>query len=57
MTTVKCYTIEETAEILKLSISTVRAYIKSGKIKAARIGTRWRITEAEIDRLLEVEKA
>jgi len=52
MTTVKCYTLQEAAEILKLYPDTVRRHIKQGKINAVKIGNRIRITEDEINRLL-----
>ncbi len=45
-------TIEEAAERLKLQPSTVRRWAKDGRIKAARLGRAYRITETTIDDLL-----
>ncbi len=45
------YTPEEVADYLKLSIQTIRSWINSGKIKAARFGRQYRITGAELERI------
>lgn len=45
------YTPEEVADHLKLSIQTIRSWIKAGKIKAARFGRQYRITGAELERV------
>ncbi len=52
MTEIKCYTLKEAAEILKVYPDTLRRYIKQGKVNAVKIGARIRITETEINRLL-----
>lgn len=52
MTEVRCYTVDETAAILKLYKKTVYTHIRDGSIKAVKIGGRYRITENEINRLL-----
>lgn len=56
MKEIVCYTVEEVAEILKLYKKTVYGYIKSGKIKAVKIGRRYRITEDELHRLLNISE-
>lgn len=43
--------IKQVAEQLSLCEKTIRNLIKSGKIKAVRIGNSWRITEEEVERL------
>jgi len=46
------YTIAEFAKVLKISIPTVKRWIKSGKIKVLRVGRVVRIPKEEIDRLM-----
>ena len=41
----KVLSIKEAAEVLHLSKSTIRKYIKSGKIPATKVNKRWRIEE------------
>lgn len=45
-------TIEEAARYLKLSIETVRRYVRTGKLKATRLERQYRINREELDRLL-----
>lgn len=46
------YTLEQVAEILQVSVQTVRRLIKEGKIKAVRVGIQLRVTQEELDRFL-----
>jgi len=48
----KLLTIEEVAEILRVSTRTVIRYIGSGKLKASKIGV-WRIKQSDVDVFLE----
>ncbi|MBI2123812.1 MAG: helix-turn-helix domain-containing protein [Candidatus Wildermuthbacteria bacterium] len=48
----KLLTIEEAAEILRVSTRTVIRYIQSGKLKASKIGV-WRIKEMDLNEFLE----
>ena len=48
----KLYTLPEVAEILKVSRKTIYRYIKSGKLKATKIG-QWRIKQGDLDKLLK----
>lgn len=43
--------IKQVAKELSLCEKTIRNHIKSGKIKAVRIGNVWRISEEEVKRL------
>jgi len=45
-------TVQEAAAYLKLSIETVRRYLRDHKLKATKIGRQWRIRREELDRLL-----
>jgi excisionase family DNA binding protein len=53
---IKFYTIPETAEALRVTPQTIRAYIKQGKIKSQRIGRPILITENNLKDFLGVEK-
>ena len=45
------YTPEEIAQYLKVSVQTVRSWIKKGEIKAAKFGRQYRVTGAELERI------
>ena len=47
----KLYTLSEIAEMLRLSRKTIYRYIKSGKLKASKVG-QWRIKQGDLDKLL-----
>lgn len=49
---IKFYTIAETAQALKVTPQTVRAYIKQGKLKGQRIGRPILITGTNIQEFL-----
>ncbi len=53
---IKFYTIPETAEALKVTPQTIRAYIKQGRIKSQRIGRPILITENNLKEFLKVSK-
>ncbi|TSC59607.1 MAG: Uncharacterized protein LiPW15_627 [Parcubacteria group bacterium LiPW_15] len=48
----KLLTIEEVAEILRVSTRSVNRYIELGKLKASKIGV-WRIKESDLNAFLE----
>lgn len=48
----KLLTIEEVAEILRVSERSVNRYIVSSKLKASKIGW-WRIKQSDLDKFLE----
>ena len=43
-----CYTLQEVAELLRVSERSVYRYIDGGKLKATKIG-HWRITKKDLD--------
>jgi excisionase family DNA binding protein len=47
------YTIEQVAEILQVSIPTVRKLIKDRKLKAIRVGVQIRIRKEDLDSFLD----
>jgi len=48
----KLYRTREVAELLNISVSGVKKWIKDGKIRAIRIGRFWMIPESEVKRIL-----
>jgi len=47
------YSVNEVAKILNISYRTLMRLIKAGSIKAIRIGTQYRVTKQELDKVLE----
>jgi excisionase family DNA binding protein len=52
----KYYTKNEVAEILGLSAKTVERYLLAGKLKAARLGKVWKVSEDDIHAFYEAVK-
>jgi excisionase family DNA binding protein len=53
-------TVEEVAERLKLSQETIRIWLRTGRLRGIRLGTRrsgWRVPTSEMERLLAEGKA
>jgi len=46
------FTTEETAEYFQVSLRTIQRWIADGTIKASKVGGIWRISRAEIYRLM-----
>ena len=51
---IKFYTIAETAQALKVTPQTIRAWIKLGRIKSQRIGRPILITENNLKEFLQI---
>lgn len=49
----KVYTPQEAAVVLKLSTRTVYNLLRSGQIKARKVGNLWRISEKSLEGFLE----
>lgn len=47
----KIYTLQEAADLLKVSTRSVLRYIKSGRLKATKIG-QWRVNESALNEFL-----
>ncbi|GAB2932096.1 helix-turn-helix domain-containing protein [Micromonospora polyrhachis] len=45
------YSVEQVADRLGLHVRTVRGYIRTGRLKAVRIGKQYRIAQADLDAL------
>jgi len=52
MSTTKLYTVKEVADILNISVTSVRRFIWGKKIPSVRIGRSVRIARADLDRIL-----
>jgi len=48
--------VPQVARMLKVNIQTVRAYIRSGELSAARVGRSYVITPQDVDRFIEKRK-
>lgn len=46
--TIKLYTLQELESILETSTRTLLTYIKKGKLKAVKIGGKWKVSEANL---------
>lgn len=49
----KIYTVDEAAKVLKVSNMTLYRYIKAGKLRAAKFGKEWRITEENLKNFID----
>jgi excisionase family DNA binding protein len=47
----RMYSAEEVADLLGLHVRTVRGYIRSGRLRATRIGKQYRIARADLEEL------
>lgn len=45
------YSAEQVAELLGLHVRTVRGYIRTGRLKAVRIGKQYRVSQADLEAL------
>lgn len=50
------YTVNEIAEKLKLEVTTIRKYIREGKLTAYKFGREFRVGEEELNEFLEKNK-
>lgn len=53
MTEIKVYTLDEIADILKLTKRSLYTYVKNGKLKAVKVGKYWRVSEENFKDFLE----
>jgi excisionase family DNA binding protein len=51
------YTVEEVKDILKVSLETVRRYVRSGKLPAIKLGNKYiRIEKSDLEAFLKTLK-
>lgn len=53
MPTERFLTVQEVAELMRVSTMTVYRLIKAGDLRAARVGRSYRLAEAEVDGYLQ----
>ena len=53
MEDIKVYTLKEVEDILKVTQRTLYNYIKSGQLKAVKLGREWRVTDEELKSFLK----
>jgi len=49
----KVYTIEELVDVLHVTRRTIYNYLRSGSLKAAKMGKYWRVTEKQLEDFLQ----
>ena len=49
----RIYNLEEVADILQVHVQSVRRYIKSGALRAAKIGKAYRVQEKDLQAFIE----
>ncbi|WP_067936526.1 helix-turn-helix domain-containing protein [Alicyclobacillus kakegawensis] len=54
---IQFYTPQEVADMLRLRVTTVYEYIRMGKLKAARFGNRYRISQEDVQGFIEYMKS
>lgn len=52
MADIKVYTLDEVAEILKVTKRTLYNYVKEGKLQAFKMGKYWRVTDENLQAFL-----
>jgi excisionase family DNA binding protein len=50
------YTVEETAELLGVTVYTIRRWLKDGKLSGKRVGKFWRISKESVKSVLPDNK-
>jgi excisionase family DNA binding protein len=49
----KLYKVREVSQLLGVGYSTLRRWIKLGRVRVVRVGNRYRIPESEVKKLIE----
>lgn len=49
MTDIKVYTLDEVADILKVTKRTLYTYVKEGKLPAVKMGKYWRVSQDALE--------
>ena len=49
----RVYTLEEVQELLKVTRPTIYSYIKTGKLKATKIGRYWRVKHDDLKEFID----
>lgn len=52
---IRIYTLQELEPLLGVTHRTLLSYVKSGRLKAVKIGGKWRVTRDTLDKFLKGE--
>lgn len=47
------FSVEEAAKVLQIAPNTMRRYVRTGKVRAAKLGKAYRITESDLMTFLD----
>ena len=53
----KLYTVDEVAQMTRLTSRTIRNYIKRGLLRGKKIGGQWRFSQSDIENLMSISTA
>lgn len=53
----KLYTVDEVAQMTRLTSRTIRNYIKSGLLRGKKVGGQWRFSQRDIENLMSISTA
>ena len=48
----RIYTVPELVELLRVTPQSIRTYLKDGRLKGKKVGTKWLVTEDQIKEFL-----
>lgn len=51
----KLYTLTELEPILGVTHRTLQSYVKSGKLKAVKVGNKWKVSEENLNKFINGE--
>ena len=52
----RTYTVEQTAEVMQVTVGTVRKLARDGRLTGIKIGRHWRFTERDLEQFLEHQR-
>jgi len=55
MNSIKLYTLKDLEGILGVTNRTLQSYVKTGKIRAVKVGGKWKVTEENLLKFLNGE--
>ena len=53
---IKLFTLEELVSVLGVTHRTLLTYVNTGKLKAVKVGGKWKVSEANLNRFINGEK-
>ncbi len=52
----RLYKVEEVAEYLHVTLRTLRAWLKTGKLKGRKVGKQWLVKESNVEAFLDEQE-